>query len=188
VTKRCRTTGCGGLPVALRRRALGPGDHVHQVAVRVEADRGLRHHHHVAGLAQREADPGEGARAQRAVGVGQGGAHGEVAGAGVHRRFDRRHLGLEAAVGKRVHAQADPGADGHLAHALLGQGEVHVDRIQGLQADHRVTRVEVLAQVDAAEAQHAVERRADGLLRDQGALRLGPGAGLGGVADPLAAC
>ena len=47
------------------------------------------------------------------------------------------------------------------AHLLLRQREVDVDRVERLQRHDRVARVQVLPEVDLADAEHARERRAD---------------------------
>ena len=71
-------------------------------------------------------------------------------------------------------------ADAKILQVLLRQGEVDVDRVHGLQRHDGVAAVEVLANVDPADAQHAVEAGADGLALDGGL-----GVGDGGLGLPL---
>ena len=50
---------------------------------------------------------------------------------------------------------------GELRKALLGQGEVHVDRIKGLELDDRVAAFEVLPDIDLADPQISSEGSPD---------------------------
>ena len=55
-------------------------------------------------------------------------------------------------------------ADLQLRDVLLRHGEVHVDRIQGLERDHGIAGRQVLTQIDLTDAEHAGKGRADDRL------------------------
>ena len=55
-----------------------------------------------------------------------------------------------------------------LGKLLLGQAEIHENRVKGLQGDNGVAFTEQLPQVYLADAQTTAERRANRLLADGG--------------------
>ena len=76
-------------------------------------------------------------------------------------------LPVNVAARRRVgrHAHLHRALD--LGELLLGDVEVHVDRVERMERDDRVAVVHVLAQVHRADAEPAGERRADRLLGDR---------------------
>ena len=58
-------------------------------------------------------------------------------------------------------------ADRELAELLLRQVEIDVDRIDRLQRDDRIARIDVLPRIDRGDAETSGKRRAHGLLVDE---------------------
>ena len=73
----------------------------------------------------------------------------------------------------------------HLIHPLLRQREVEKDRIHRLQIDDRAARGDELPQIRFADAEGAVEGRADDFLRNQRTLRFNLRECRGGIGDAL---
>src|SRR6266536_1466991 len=142
------------------------------VAVRRVVDRGGRERDDR--LARRQKDPcvHEHAGLQLPLRVRERGLDLDVAGRLIHDRVERGDLAGEL---RGRGASGAPGSDAHSAshsHAgdlLLGHGEVHVDRIEGLERHDRGSPGQVLTEVDLANPQDPGERRPDGLPFDRGA-------------------
>ena len=110
----------------------------------------------------------------------------DVAGFGVHQRVHGRDAAVDRQAGRCVARDPHRKPGAQPGQLLLGEGEVDVDRIEGLQRHDRVALPEGLAEIHLPDAQAAAEGRADRLLGDGGAqgLHLGhrlPMAGDGGV-------
>ena len=90
-----------------------------------------------------------------------------VARGAVDFRADRLDLAHERLPAIRVGVDHDALVDRELAELLLRKGEVRVDRIDGLQRDDRIARVEVLPRVDRGDPHAPRKRCADGFLFDQ---------------------
>ncbi len=134
-------------------------------AIRVVGHGRVRQGDVVARLAVGQSYRGEHAGQQLALGVGNAGAHREVARGRVDLRLDRDDLGFEGFAGRRVGSELRLHAHMHQIDLVLRHGEVDVHRIERLQRDHRRARRQILAEVDLPNAQHARERRGDSGLR-----------------------
>src|SRR6185295_16060340 len=84
----------------------------------------------------------------------------------VDDRVERADLAVERDVPEVASGDADVATEMHLTGLLLRNAEVDVDRVQRLQRDHCVAAVQVLAEVDRAEAENPGERRVDRLPLD----------------------
>ena len=93
----------------------------------------------------------------------------DVPGFGVHQRVHRRDSTVDRQAGKSVARDPHRKADAQPGQFLLGEGEVDVDRVEGLERDDRITLAEDLAEVHLPDAQASAEGRADRLLGDGGA-------------------
>ncbi len=134
-------------------------------AIRVVGHGRVRQGDVIARLAIGQSYRGEHAGQQLALGVGNAGAHREVARGRVDLRLDRNDLGFEGFAGRRVGGELRLHAHVHQIDLVLRHGEVDVHRIERLQRDHRRARRQILAEVDLPNAQHARERRGDSGLR-----------------------
>ncbi len=98
--------------------------------------------------------------------IGQQGLHGHVAGLFLDFRFEgvdlREKRSARPGVGPHVHFAADT----HLWQVLLRQVEFHVELLEIGKSRDGVAGVEILPEVDAADAELAAERRADVVLLD----------------------
>ena len=155
-------------------------DHEDGLAVGVAHDGGGGEHESALGGREHHFEPGVHAGAQRLVGVGEGGADVDRAGGVVDPRADGGDRGGEGAVGVGVDAEGDGLADGEASQFLLGEGEVDVDRVDGLEGDEGVALGKELAGIDLHDAEAAGEGGGDVLLGDGDGELVDGGAGLGG--------
>ena len=95
-------------------------------------------------------------------------------GCGVDLRLDRGDLALEHLAGIGVGTQLDRLADRDRGPVPLGQGEVGVEVCQVGKGDQGVAGPDILAELHAAQAELAGERRLDQLLVDDRRLRAMP--------------
>ncbi len=105
-------------------------------------------------------------RAQQLAGIGHRGLHGDVAGLVADLRLDSGHAPFERPARIRIRRHAHGLAERHAAQRLLRHREVRVQHVEIRERRDRVARVQVLPEVHAAQADHAGERRANQLLRN----------------------
>ena len=142
--------------------------HEHGIAVEREVDRGRRDRHHLGRGRQHDADVGEHAGLQAVVGVGERCLHLDRARAGIDLRLDGAERGLEGAARIGIDGEQHFLPDGDLPALLLRQGEVHIEVVEVRERHHCAAGVDVLADLNLADAEHAVPGSADQLLRDDG--------------------
>src|SRR6266542_2693902 len=142
------------------------------VAVRRVVDRGGRERDDRLARRQKDLCVHEHAGLQLPLRVRERGLDLDVAGRLVHDRVERgdrscEHRGRRAAGAPGRDAQS--ASHSHAGDLLLGHGEVHVDRIEGLERHDRGSPGQVLTEVDLSDPQDPGERRPDGLPFDRGA-------------------
>jgi hypothetical protein len=110
-------------------------------------------------------------------GVGQHRPDTDRAPIDIEQRVDGFHRGLEHASRKRIELQLHRLAGPQLALEALRQAEIGIHAADVFQVDQVGAILDVVAEVDVADADRAVERRQDGHARPartgQGQLRLG---------------
>ena len=96
-----------------------------------------------------------------AQGVGQNRTHADRAPVHIEQWVDRLHRGLENPARKRIKLQLHGLARPQFVLVALGQPEVHIHAADVFQVDQVGTILDVVAQVDVANANCAIERRDD---------------------------
>ena len=146
-------------------------DHEDRIAVGGIADRSIRNRQNIFFLRQLDLNVGKHAGSEQLFRICELGPDAETPAADLDARVDRDDLAGEPLARPGLYADLDhlPFADpGQLA---LGQREIGVDRVERLQRHDRRARAQVLAEIDAPDAEAAVERCADALLVEQRLLR-----------------
>src|SRR6266545_4690130 len=131
-------------------------------------------HHFFAGLdagADGDLRLDEHSGPQLAVRVTERGLNLNVARGLVDDRVQGRDRARRVGALDPLSGHADLSADSKLAQLLLRHGEVHVDRVERLERHDRIAGLQVLAEVDLADAENPGKRRPDRLAPDRG-LRL----------------
>ena len=153
-----------GLSGGRRRRRRCLDDLVDVVAVEAHHHGRLRQRDHARLLVEVGAHAGELARPELAIGIVDDRPDGDQARLGIDLRIDAgdRALEIEMAFGQPdAHRLAQP----EIRQLLLGNGEIDPHPAQVLERRDRLSRLDVLADVDLRDAGDAGERRQDGLLR-----------------------
>src|SRR6266508_190930 len=161
--------------IALAARSLHVLHDEDRIAVGRVADRGRREGDDRAAGAQHDLRLDEHAGVQPAVHVAERGLDLDVPGRGVADRIDGRDASGQISARHALEGHAHAAPDARLADLLLGHGEVHIDRLQGLQGYDGIATLEVLAEVHLPDAQEAREGRPDLLPVDGGADLAHPG-------------
>src|SRR5450432_2341035 len=160
------------------RRASGSGrvflvfDDEDRVAVgRVDERRG-RYGHETPLVWKHDGNVGEHPRTERLFLVGDRGSNPDRPRRGVDRRVDCRDRPVAGGHVGAFDGHPDRHANLDLGEALLRQGEVDVDGVDGLEHRDARARVQVLAEVDLADPEAPAERRANDLAIDLGRERV----------------
>ena len=145
-------------------------DHKHRITVGGIADRGVRDGYHPFFLRQNDANVGEHARPEPLRRIFQLATHAKAPATDLNPGVDRDDAAAEDLVRVGLDADLDALPVTDTRQLALREREVDVDGIELFQWHDRGPRRQVLAQVDAADAQAAVEGCADALFVDQGLL------------------
>src|SRR5689334_14663975 len=160
--------GAGRGQAALVVAALLLLDQEHGVAIERVVDRRFRNGDDRRLVRQYDRGAGEHAGLEDLIGVGDRGLDADVARVGRNLRLDGGDLALEGAARKSVDLDAHDLVDLERAGILLRYREVQIEHREIRQRHDLRARGEILADLDLADAEFAVERRAHQLLRDDG--------------------
>ena len=153
-------------PFDLQRAALGLAHHIHRIAVNGIIHRDFRHGQHLRLGPQHQAGVGEHAGRQQMLRIVGGRLQTDRTRVHADLRFNGDDFGGESAARMRVDHEIHHLALGQQRAVLLGHGQVHEQRVEIGQRHDFVAGPEVLAEMHAAYAEHAIKGRAHQFLRD----------------------
>src|ERR1019366_8211346 len=139
-------------------------DHIDGVSVGSAQDGGGRNDYHRLLFRQEDFHASEHAGPEQLLGIVERGLQTHAARLGVKVRIDRRQRAVELPLRIRVGRDAHLHASLEPRQLLLRERKLGIDWRQRLKRDDRFAGVQVLPEVDEADAQAPSERRADGLL------------------------